>query len=215
MASLPCATNTSHLHIRPILQILLGDKDKRPFSIANAARTENNILELHIGAEPAQPYTWEVIQYLQTHKTVTIEEPSGNAYLRGQSDRPILCVVGGTGFSYAHALIEALAAEKTKRAVQLYWGVREQDAFYNDKPLKEWPKDLPQLHYEPIVEFPFGTWNGRTGRLIDAVEHDHINLAHYDIYIAGRFEMAGAARQAFIDRGADPKHIFGDAFSMI
>ena len=131
------------------------------------------------------------------------------------SDRPILCVVGGTGFSYAHALIEALAAEKTKRAIQLYWGVREQDAFYNDKPVKEWLKNLPQLQYEPIVEFPFGTWNGRTGRLIDAVEHDHINLAHYDIYIAGRFEMAGAARQAFIDRGANPKHIFGDAFSMV
>lgn len=197
------------------LQILLGSDDKRAFSIANAATVTNDILELHIGAEPAQPYTWDVIHYLHTHKTVTIEQPNGNAYLRTESDKPVLCVVGGTGFSYAHAVLEDLAAQKSKRTLQLYWGVRTSDAFYTDKPVQDWPCILESFQYDPIVEFPDDAWTGRTGRLIDAVLQDHISLAHYDIYIAGRFEMAGAARKAFIDKGADPKHIFGDAFSVV
>ncbi|MGL6349120.1 MAG: NAD(P)H-flavin reductase, partial [Aeromonas sp.] len=37
----------------------------------------------------------------------------------------------------------------------------------------------------------------------------------YDIYVAGRFEMAGAAREEFKILGAEPERIFGDAYEFI
>ena len=39
--------------------------------------------------------------------------------------------------------------------------------------------------------------------------------AAYDIYIAGRFEMAGVARDDFEHKGAHRQNIFGDAYAFI
>ena len=42
------------------LQVVMGENDKRPFSIANAPSSSNKI-ELHIGADPANSYAFEVL----------------------------------------------------------------------------------------------------------------------------------------------------------
>jgi aquacobalamin reductase/NAD(P)H-flavin reductase len=41
------------------------------------------------------------------------------------------------------------------------------------------------------------------------------NLADYDIYLAGRFEMVGAVRQDFVEQGALVEHMYADAFAVI
>lgn len=197
------------------LQIALTADDKRPFSLASAPSNPHELLELHIGAEPSQAYTWEVIEHLQNHSEVMVEDPAGLAWLREDRQSALLFVAGGTGFSYTHGLMEYLAQRQTKRNLHLYWGVRTSEAFYTDKPTRVWVNKIPHLRYYPIVEHPQPQWLGRRGNVIDAVLHDYTNLADHDIYIAGRFEMASYAKQAFIQRGADPKRIFGDAFEFV
>jgi len=48
-----------------------------------------------------------------------------------------------------------------------------------------------------------------------AIMDDFVSLHDYDIYVAGRFEMAGAAREEFKILGAEPERIFGDAYEFI
>ncbi|MBL4816794.1 MAG: NAD(P)H-flavin reductase, partial [Shewanella sp.] len=41
------------------------------------------------------------------------------------------------------------------------------------------------------------------------------SLHGYDIYIAGRFDMVGAAREVFRAIGVEEEHLYGDAFAFI
>ena len=56
---------------------------------------------------------------------------------------------------------------------------------------------------------------GKSGLVHKAIMDDFVSLHDYDIYVAGRFEMAGAAREEFKVLGAEPERIFGDAYEFI
>ena len=47
------------------------------------------------------------------------------------------------------------------------------------------------------------------------VMDDIDNLADYDIYLAGRFEMVAAVREDFVAQGALVEHMYADAFAFI
>jgi aquacobalamin reductase/NAD(P)H-flavin reductase len=71
------------------------------------------------------------------------------------------------------------------------------------------------LTFIPVVQEPDQQWQGRTGLVHKAIMDDFVSLNEYDIYVAGRFEMAGAAREDFKLLGAEPERIFGDAYEFI
>ena len=74
----------------------------------------------------------------------------------------------------------------------------------------------PNLKVIPVVEQPEPGWEGRSGTVLTAVMNDHRSLAEYEIYIAGRFEMAKIARERFCaEREAKAEQMFGDAFAFI
>ena len=45
--------------------------------------------------------------------------------------------------------------------------------------------------------------------------NDIKNLADYDIYLAGRFEMVGVVRDDFVALGVNKDNMFADAFAYI
>ena len=55
------------------LQVVLGEKDKRAFSIASRP-SQNNLLELHIGATAADTYAIQALDHLREHQGVRAEE---------------------------------------------------------------------------------------------------------------------------------------------
>ena len=66
-----------------------------------------------------------------------------------------------------------------------------------------------------MVQFPDESWHGRKGMVHEAVLADFASLDQYDIYVAGRFEMAAVVRQTLRLRGVDDEHLFGDAYQYI
>ena len=64
-------------------------------------------------------------------------------------------------------------------------------------------------------QFPEEGWHGRKGMVHEAVLADFASLDQYDIYVAGRFEMAAVVRQTLRLRGVDDEHLFGDAYQYI
>jgi aquacobalamin reductase/NAD(P)H-flavin reductase len=67
----------------------------------------------------------------------------------------------------------------------------------------------------PVIEAPNDEWQGRSGMVHKAVMADMKNLADYDIYLAGRFEMVAAVRDDFVKQGALIEHMYADAFAYI
>ena len=86
------------------LNFVMSDEDKRPFSIASAPG--NEYIELQIGAFGADSYPMQVIERIKSTAVVTIEMPMGTAQLRIESERPLLLIAGGTGFSYIKSMFE-------------------------------------------------------------------------------------------------------------
>ncbi len=49
----------------------------------------------------------------------------------------IILLAGGTGFSYVHSIASAIAQSGVNRPVQLYWGLRNQQALYAEAELTQ------------------------------------------------------------------------------
>lgn len=199
------------------LQLVLSVEDKRPFSIASIA--SSNQLELHIGTPAGDTWSSAALTHIEQQfragLPVMAEIGLGQAQLRHNSNRPIILLAGGTGFSYVYAIAQALSTANTSQPVFLYWGVRHQDALYYQAELQQWASQHKQFRFIPVVQQPDADWQGRTGLVHEAVLADFVSLEAYDIYIAGPFAMAGVAREAFAEQGAHREHMFADAFAYI
>ena len=217
-----CAEHIWHVRLIPeqpisykpgqYLQVIMGEKDKRSFSIASSP-TRGNVLELQIGATPGNPYPGEVLEALRTNGQIEIEMPLGNAYLREHSERPILLIAGGTGYSYARSILQYLVDHQMPRQVYLYWGVRKADQLYEGEEVLNWSSEFKDLTFVPVVQFPDDDWQGRSGLVHEAVLSDFHSFSQFDIYVAGRFEMAAVIRDALRHRDVKEDQLFGDAFS--
>lgn len=195
------------------LSVIMGEKDKRHFSIANAPLGEQ--IELHIGASPENRYAMEVIERMQNDGQIEAEIGCGDAYFREESHRPIILMAGGTGFSYVKSILEKIIDLKLENPVHLFWGVKEHAHFYLENEALAWAKQYPNIHFHPVVELSDPSWDGHKGYVHKAVLNEFNDLSAYDIYIVGRFEMAKIARDDFTKQGAVAEHIFGDAFAFI
>lgn len=199
------------------LNFVMSDEDKRPFSIASSPNSD--LIELQIGAFVADSYPMQVIERIKVsqanNSTVTIEIPLGNAQLRTISERPLLLLAGGTGFSYIKSMFEYLAEQKSTRHIMVYWGLREESACYELAETAATIAKLPNASFIPVIENPSDAWQGKTGLVHQAAMHDIIGFEPYDIYLAGRFEMVGAIRSDFVEHGALLEYMYADAFAYI
>ncbi|MCL1125585.1 NAD(P)H-flavin reductase [Shewanella surugensis] len=199
------------------LCIVMNEKDKRPFSIASAPDAEH--IELHIGAAVSENYPMQVVQRLQQclqkDGSIEIEIPGGDAHFRSDSQRPRLLIAGGTGFSYIKSIVEQQIALDQAIETQLYWGCRTQEAMYYEDIARQWHDAHPWLHFVPVIEEASQDWQGKEANLLEQIQADFTRLTGFDIYIAGRFDMVGAAREVFRSMGVEEDHLYGDAFAFI
>ncbi len=197
------------------LTVVMGERDKRPFSIASTP-SETNFLELHIGASEVNRYAMAVMDKILKENKITIELPFGDAWLREDSNGPLLLIAGGTGYSYVRSIMLTSLEKYPQRKITLCWGGREQKHLYDLELLQELSLTYPQLTILPVVEHPDENWYGYSGTVLSVIMQQMSSLAEYDIYIAGPFEMARIARERFCsERNAQKDRIFSDAFSFI
>jgi len=198
------------------LMVVMDERDKRPFSIASTP-AQPDLLELHIGASEMNLYAMAVMDRILQQQTLAVDLPHGDAWLRNDDvTRPLVLIAGGTGFSYVRSILITALEQQPDRDVSIYWGGRELSHLYDLGELEALTQVYTNLKVIPVVEQPETEWRGRTGTVLSAVLQDFGSLAAYDIYIAGRFEMAKIARELFCgERQAQEARIFGDAFAFI
>lgn len=195
------------------LQVVMGENDKRPFSIANSPSTGNKV-ELHIGAEPANSYAFEVLTKCQNEGKLVIEAPLGNAFVR-TSDVPAVIIAGGTGYSYAKSIVLDCLEKQTDRELTLYWGAKTIDDLYEASALEALSLAHPNFTFCPVVEHPAAEWQGRSGWVHKAAMQDISDFSGKQVYTAGRFEMSATIRDDFCAIGLDKNELFGDAYAFI
>lgn len=226
----PLACNTYQILLHPespvsfkagqYLMVEMAEKDKRPFSIASSPCRHEGELELHIGAAEHNAYALEVVEAMKAalndNSHIMIDAPHGDAWIQEESDRPLLLIAGGTGFSYVRSILDHCVAQQRENPIYLYWGARDSRQLYAKQELLEIAKAYSNIHFIPVVEETADNWDGKVGNVLEAINADFDSLQDYDIYIAGRFEMAGAARELFTqNKQARSDRMFADAYAFI
>lgn len=226
----PLASNTHQILLHPespvsfkagqYLMVVMGEKDKRPFSIASSPCRHQGELELHIGAAEHNAYAGEVVeamrQALANQSDITIDAPHGDAWVREDSSRSLLLIAGGTGFSYVRSILDHCVAQNIMNPIYLYWGARDSHQLYAKDELEAIAEQYERVHFVPVVEQADANWNGKVGNVLQAIDEDFDSLADFDIYVAGRFEMAGAAREQFTqNKQASSDNMYADAYAFI
>lgn len=200
------------------LQLVLGEKDKRAFSIASRP-SQKELLELHIGASEENSYAMQALDHLREHHAngtqAIVEVGLGISELRTESQLPIVLLAGGTGFSYVKSMADHLAEIDSDRPVFFYWGVRDESALYAAEEMQAWAAKKPNFTFVPVVDNASDSWEGHTGFVHKAVMKDIVSLEPYEIYMAGRFDMIGPVRDDFIAHGAIRENMYADAFAYI
>lgn len=195
------------------IKVVMSEGDERPFSIANAPHQTESLM-LQIGATPENPYAWEVMERLRSEDEIAITEPAGNAFVR-DSERPLLLIAGGTGFSYTYSIVQSVLHQYPQKAVTLYWGVRHIDDLYYIDKLNQLAKQHKGFIFHPVVEFPNDDWRGLTGWVHQAVISNQSDLIQHDVYVAGRFDMAKTVRDDYTALGLPADQLYGDAFDYL
>ncbi|TRW48469.1 NAD(P)H-flavin reductase [Aliidiomarina halalkaliphila] len=197
------------------LLAVMGERDQRPFSIASTPADGQRVV-LHIGASPDNPYAWEVLEHIRSHGELNISLPHGEAGYDPDRQRPLLLIAGGTGFSYTWSILQAHLARESEQPVTLFWGVRQASDLYMHQQLTTLASQYGHFEYIPVLEKQDDAdWVGHQGLVLNAVT-DHVDdIARYDVYIAGRFEMVRVARDTFHALGLPKQQLFGDALSFI
>lgn len=192
------------------LDILLEDGRRRSFSIANAPNGET--LELHLRVTPGGRFAKWVLEEMPEKAILRLEAPLGAFYIREDSQRPILIMAGGTGFSPAKAMLEDLLPRGTDRSVHLFWGARALADLYMDAEVRAWAARYPQFRYTPVLAEPGADWRGETGFVHEALLRAYPSLAGYEAYLSGPPVMVQAGKRGFLAAGLDADHLFYDSF---
>jgi NAD(P)H-flavin reductase/ferredoxin len=195
------------------LQVLLPDGSRRSYSLANAPH-ESDSLQLHIRHVEGGQFT-QVVQSLKPGDTLTVELPYGDFELKEESNSPMLCVAGGTGFAPVKSLLDDMAKKGVRRPVSLVWGGRNRAGLYLMSAVERWRQLWPDFRFVPAIEdaADAAELQAFQGRADEAVRRHFDTLAGHEVYCCGGPPMVSAVRKACVDeRALDPHHFYSDVF---
>ena len=194
-------------HAGQYLQILFGE-EAFSYSIANAPLGSHKY-ELHIRHSLENSYTQPLLAHIKEHGFVTIRLPYGECYIErlNVQQRPILFIAGGTGFAPVKAMIEQLLSTGDVRPFELFWGARTQSDLYMNEKVTSWQTHVSHFKY-------FSSISEENKALISFLFTKHPkDLTEWQIVISGPFDMVYSIRDALVESGVSPAHLFSDAFS--
>ncbi len=156
-----------------------------------------------------------LFDHIKIGARVSLDGPYGNAYLREDAPRDLLCVAGGSGLSPMISISRAFAqSEKLKdRMLHFVYGGRAMRDLAGEDMLRELPGFGTRIHYHAALSMAEPEWKGRAGFVHDAAK-DVVGgkLADYEIYYAGPPPMTEAITRMAIENKVPVGQLHFDRF---
>ncbi|SCG71557.1 globin domain-containing protein [Micromonospora inositola] len=182
----------------------------RYYSPANAPRADGT-LELHVRAAPGGAVSSRLVYGSAVGDPVHLAAPVGDRltlWSAGSSD--LLLLAAGTGWAPVKALVEQVAAEGSRRRVDLYVGARSRSEFYDTDAIDKLASSHPWLSVTYVV----GSDMRRPGEFVHLADRA---LADGDwrsrhVYVCGSDEMVGHSVAAFTQAGYHAGQLHHEGF---
>ncbi len=201
-----------------LLFSLPGVPGSRAYSMANVPDPSGE-WHFQVKRVPGGRCTATLFDVLGAGDEVDLDGPYGQAYLRTDSQRDIVCIAGGSGLSPVISIARAVAREPSlaQRTLHFFYGGRGPQDICGEDMLQELPGYGERLRFYPAISMPeldtAGAWKGRIGYVHDyAREVLGENLRDYEYYFAGPPAMAMAVQRMLIQAKVPFNQIHFDQF---
>lgn len=143
---------------------------------------------------------------------IALDGPYGNAFLREQSSRDIVCIAGGSGLAPILSVTRG-AVRLAPRRINVFLGVRTPQDVCGQEELAALPGFGDTLHLQIAVSAPDASWSGPTG-FIHERARDFIGerWAEFDYYFAGPPPMVEAVQRMLIEKRVPFPQVHFDRF---
>ena len=182
----------------------------RYYTPANAPRTDG-VLELHVEARDGGPVSTALVRLVGKGDVLRLGPPIGHFALNTESDRDMLLIAGGTGLAPLKALIDQVARQGPPRRVDLYWGARTEERFYDLGDLRRMEQEHAWLTVVLAVSDDKVS-SLEQGDVGDVVMR-HGPWLSRDVYVAGSSPMVDDAVARLTQHGLSPDRIHTEAFT--
>ena len=194
----------------------------RSYSFASSPQQGNpKELLFFVRHVPGGEFTDWLFERDQTGARFKLGAPYGNFWLR-DSERPMICIAGGSGMSALKAVLEDAAHNKVKRDAYYFFGARAQRDLYCRSEMKavgeNWASDKTFKYVEVLSDEPQDSdWEGPRGFVTQHLKEAYIDKGVIDIaqcqaYLCGPPPMIDAAIEVLIENNMSEEQIFYDKF---
>ena len=184
----------------------------RSYSFATQVNTESNLIQFFIKHVEGGELSPKLFDEKLTELPIEIEGPYGDFYLR-ISDKPIICIAGGSGLAPIKALLEQAKIDKVKRDITILFGAKEQRDLYCMDDLSalsgSWLGKfslIPVLSNEPELS----NWQGKRGFVTEILSE--VLIGDEQAYLCGPPVMIDAAITVLKNHSIISSNIFFDKF---
>ena len=180
----------------------------RHYSFASAPRPDG-LLSFHIKAVPAGWVSSALVNRARPGDVIRLGPPTGSMIVDHGTDNGLLCLGGGTGIAPIKAMIEDVAEHGRQRAVEVFYGARNDHDLYDLDTMQYLEQRHRWLSVRPVVsDRPTG---GLAGHLPEMVRK-YGPWYSYDAYLSGPPGMIRSGVDALVGIGMPHKRIRHDTF---
>lgn len=202
-----------------VLFALPGVPGQRAYSMANVPDADGE-WHFQVKRVPGGRCTGTLFDVLRVSDEVDFDGPYGQAYLRTDSPRDIVCIAGGSGLSPVISIARAVARNPAlaPRKLHFFYGGRGPADIAGEDMLQELPGYGERMFYYPAISMPeldsAGTWKGRVGFVHEYAQDilGKADLPNYEFYFAGPPPMAMAVQRMLIQAKVPFTQIHFDQF---
>jgi benzoate/toluate 1,2-dioxygenase reductase subunit len=183
-----------------------GSLIKRAYSISSAP--VDPFIELCVKVLPGGKASG-YLNTLPVGGEVMFEGPFGH-FVSENSAAPLLFVATGTGLAPLISILkDELLIKKSKRSIELLFGVRSQDVLFWVDALEELKKSAPSFSYTITLSQPAPGWKGTEGRV---TSHLPATVPERLVFICGALAMVKDVRALLQEKGVQQKNIRVEIF---
>jgi len=185
----------------------------RAYSLASdPART--NFVEMLIRLVPKGQATTYVHKALRVKDKAILIGPFGDFFLQEDSDRPIVCIAGGSGKAPIRSILFRLKELGMPRKVKYFFGAKSVKDLYYTEEFEALQKEYPNFEYIPALSAPAegDNWKGEVGLITDVLDRSTGDLAGSEAYLCGSPGMIDACIVVLNKHKIKTENVYYDKF---
>ena len=186
----------------------------RAYSLASNP-SHKNYVEMLIRYVPNGQATTYVHKALRAGDKSTLIGPFGDFFLQENSNKPIVCIAGGSGKAPIRSILFRLRELGMKREVKYFFGARSVRDLYYTEEFLELEKEFPNFKYIPALSEPLESdnWKGEVGLITDVLDRNVGDLSGHEGYLCGSPGMIKACINVLNKHDIKEENVYFDNFS--